>query len=487
MKNQKTRPVGESRIANNPKNSISSPALACKRFPKNVKQMFIQSITSLSSLRFAQTLSVQILLLFALGILTPYSQVFAASASISWDPNTESDLAGYKLYKRTLPSQDFGQPIFSGFPSSPSSPTTTATGLSEGTTYGFVVTAFDTSGNESAPSIEKQFTPTTGTPPPPPPPGSSSPPLAHWTFDEGAGITVVDSANGHNGTVGGAAWTTSGRLNGALDFDGSNDFVDAGSWDVSGSAITIAMWLKADAFGITDARLLSKSTSTAEQDHYFMLSTVQSSGMKLRFRLKTDGTTHTLVANSGTLNVGQWIHAVAVYDGSTMRLYKDGIEVGSMAKTGALSTNNTVKIRIAQNPDGSKSFDGLMDDVRIYDRALTPPEIQLLAEGSVLPSRPTKSDINGDGRADLVWRNTNTGAVSGWLMNGLTLTNSQVVSTVGAAGWTIKGVGDLDGDGKDDLIWRNTNTGAVSGWLMNGTAIKAGGSLGSIPTAWKIQ
>ena len=127
-----------------------------------------------------------------------------------------------------------------------------------------------------------------------------------------------------------------------------------------------------------------------------MISTIQSDGMKLRFRLKTDGTTHTLIANSGTLSVGEWIHAVAVYDGSEMRLYKDGVEVGSRSKTGVLSTNDTVKIRIAQNPNGYGAFDGLMDDVRVYDRALTSDEIQQLAGGSVPPTDTTSPSVPSD-------------------------------------------------------------------------------------------
>ena len=49
-----------------------------------------------------------------------------------------------------------------------------------------------------------------------------------------------------------------------------------------------------------------------------------------------------------------------------------------------------------------------------------------------------KLDLDGNGTADLVWRNTNTGAVSGWLMNGLTIASSQVIATVGDPGWTIR-------------------------------------------------
>ena len=57
-----------------------------------------------------------------------------------------------------------------------------------------------------------------------------------------------------------------------------------------------------------------------------MLSTINNGGIKLRFRLKTGTTTTTLLASSGTLAVGQWIHVAAVYDGSAMILYQDGVE-----------------------------------------------------------------------------------------------------------------------------------------------------------------
>ena len=108
------------------------------------------------------------ILIFLLTMLGTCVNLHAASVMISWDPNPESDIAGYKLYKRALPSQDFGQPIFSGLPGTPSSPSTIVTGLSDGTTYGFMLTAFDTSGNESAPSLEKQITLPTVTPQPQP-------------------------------------------------------------------------------------------------------------------------------------------------------------------------------------------------------------------------------------------------------------------------------------------------------------------------------
>jgi FG-GAP-like repeat/NHL repeat len=78
------------------------------------------------------------------------------------------------------------------------------------------------------------------------------------------------------------------------------------------------------------------------------------------------------------------------------------------------------------------------------------------------------ADFNGDGKADLLFRNED-GAVTLWLMNGLTVTSS--AGLVGPdPNWRVSHVGDFNGDGKADILWRNTN-GAVTLWLMNGTEL----------------
>ena len=170
-----------------------------------------------------------------------------------------------------------------------------------------------------------------------------------------------------------------GKSGQALSFDGADDFVDLGILNVSGSALTIATWIKADSFATDEARIVSRAVGSAEQDHYFMLSTVDNGGIKLRFRLKTGTTTSTLLASTGTLAVGQWIHVAAVYDGSAMVLYKDGLEVGRLAKTGVLATDATARAAIGRNPQPYAPFDGTIDDVRVYQRALSATDIQALA------------------------------------------------------------------------------------------------------------
>ena len=76
-------------------------------------------------------------------------------------------------------------------------------------------------------------------------------------------------------------------------------------------------------------------------------------------------------------------------------------------------------------------------------------------------------DFNGDGKADLVWRNTASGATAIWLMNGLAIASSAVV--LPDASWSVTHIADTNGDGKSDLLWRNSVTGATVIWLMNGT------------------
>lgn len=115
-----------------------------------------------------------------------------------------------------------------------------------------------------------------------------------------------------------------------------------------------------------------------------MVSSSRESGVKvLRFRLKTDGTTGEIKADTATGNIelDVWTHAAAVWDGATMRLYKNGVEVGSTAKGGTLSTDPTVKVSIGNQPaeTGDRPWDGLIDDVRLYNVALSEAQIQELA------------------------------------------------------------------------------------------------------------
>lgn len=247
-----------------------------------------------------------------------------------------------------------------------------------------------------------------GSSPPPPPddppadPPSSSDLVGHWTFDDGVGVD--SSASGYDGTVSGAT-PVSGQIGEALSFDGSDDFVGLPNFDIPGDAMTLAAWIYADGFRspYMDNRIISKSTSTANSAHYFMLSGINHDGQPhLRFRLKTQGNTSTLVGTGAPITLGQWHHVAAVYDGAEMRLYLDGAPVGALAKSGTIDQNAGVPVNIGRNPDGYGTFDGDLDDVRVYSTALSEAQIQGLmnpesSSSNVAPEAAlTASPTSGD-------------------------------------------------------------------------------------------
>jgi hypothetical protein len=108
--------------------------------------------------------------------------------------------------------------------------------------------------------------------------------------------------------------------------------------------------------------------------------------------------------------------------------------------------------------------------------------IRLIEEGK------TPNDTDGDGKADLVWRNINDGSVAVWLGNGLSAPTTGVIGGAPLATWAIKDIGDVDGDGKADLVWRNINDGSVAVWLGNGVNPPTDTDvIGGAPLVWEIQ
>ena len=100
-------------------------------------------------------------------------------------------------------------------------------------------------------------------------------------------------------------------------------------------------------------------------------------------------------------------------------------------------------------------------------------------------------DINGDGRADIVWRNDITGQVSDWLgrADGGFAVNDTAALTAVETRWQIVGVGDFNGDGRADLLWRSANTGQLSDWLgqsNGGFVINDANAQTIAPVDWKV-
>ncbi|MCA9421225.1 MAG: FG-GAP repeat protein [Nitrospira sp.] len=112
--------------------------------------------------------------------------------------------------------------------------------------------------------------------------------------------------------------------------------------------------------------------------------------------------------------------------------------------------------------------------------------VQDIFVGIQSTSQRNHYDFDGNGKGDVVWRNTNTGGTTIWLMNGITVASTGSPGTVGLE-WQLKGVGDLDGNGKADLVWRNSNTSSIAVWLMNGTSLASSGFPGNSGINWALQ
>ena len=225
---------------------------------------------------------------------------------------------------------------------------------------------------------------------PPAPPEAPDGPIGLWNFDEGSGAVAGDSSGkGLDGAISSALWVSPGAdgMGSCLDFDGQGtNLVDLGNFDVTGDGLTIACWYKADNLDTpgNDPRLFSKAIGGSNQDHLFMVSSSRVDNDKvLRFRLKTDGDTGELKADTvtGKIDLDIWTHVAAVWDGATMQLYKNGVKVGSLDKGGTLSTNPNANVAIGNQPVGTdgRPWDGLIDDVQIYNRGLSVDEVAGLA------------------------------------------------------------------------------------------------------------
>jgi hypothetical protein len=83
-------------------------------------------------------------------------------------------------------------------------------------------------------------------------------------------------------------------------------------------------------------------------------------------------------------------------------------------------------------------------------------------------------DFDGDGRADILWRNSSSGENYLYLMNGVAIVNEGYLRIVADPNWQIAALGDYDGDGKTDILWRSSATGENYLYPMDGTAIKPG-------------
>jgi hypothetical protein len=210
-------------------------------------------------------------------------------------------------------------------------------------------------------------------------------PVGYWRLSD-SDDEAVDEMGAHEGEYclhasSGAAGSLIEDTDSAAVFDGEDSHVDLGAWDVSGDALTIVAWVYPTSFNPQDARIVSKATGTGVQDHYWMVGYEDHmGGRRLRFRLRAGGRTSELDGGETQLELDRWTFVAAVYDGSEMLLYQDGVQVGRKTKTGMLDVSSEVDVWIGGNPSGAgdRPWAGRIDEVAILDRALSEKQVKAL-------------------------------------------------------------------------------------------------------------
>jgi|GEM_PF-3663435 len=200
-------------------------------------------------------------------------------------------------------------------------------------------------------------------------------------MDENSGTTAHDSsAYGNDGTIHGANWTT-GKFGSALSFDGSNDYVDCGndeSLKIS-NEITVATWIKPDS--MSGLKVIMSKRYSFELD--------RSGSNKINFYIGDGSWWKDHVTTTSSYTLDKWTHVVGVYDGSKLKIYIDG-NLDNSKSTSATFGTNTEHLYIG-NGIGSYYFHGMIDEVRIYNRALSDEEIRAHYEQGLVGNRTTGS------------------------------------------------------------------------------------------------
>ncbi len=291
--------------------------------------------------------------------------VSSTQVNLTWNASTDNNaVTGYRVYRN-------GQPL------TPSATTTTTsyqdTTVTASTTYTYEITALDAT-NESGKSTPPTSV-TTPTPPPPPPSNL----VAAYAFDESSGTTAAD-ASGHNVTgtlVNGPTWT-GGRFGNAVLTSGATDYVDIGNptaLRLTGS-MTVSAWINSSAYPGDDAAIVSKRGGPG-----FQLDTTIDRGPRtIGFKLTGASGADMFRYGATALAPNSWYFITGVYNAAagTLDVYLNGIlDNGPLVGTvQSAQQDSPLNVNIGRRASGGFGHIGRIDNVRIYDGAVSTDQLQ---------------------------------------------------------------------------------------------------------------
>ncbi len=210
--------------------------------------------------------------------------------------------------------------------------------------------------------------------------------VAAYAFNEGVGTTVADASGNNNIGIllNGPTWTMAGKYGNALAFDGVNDLVLISS----SASLNLSTGMTLEAWVYPTASQSGWRTIIQRQVDAYLLHASNDEGA---LRPAGGGTFNSGLGYTGApsaLGVNTWSHVTLTWNGTTLQLYVNGTQVVSMSQGGTLQTaaGGAGAIQIGGNSPYGEYFIGRIDEVRIYNRALSAAEIQTDMSTTVVPT-----------------------------------------------------------------------------------------------------
>ena len=187
-----------------------------------------------------------------------------------------------------------------------------------------------------------------------------------------------------------------------LEFNGSSSYVNCGTINLSGSALTLMGWVKVDQFNTNTSQPGANIASLfGEENGVPTLMRFGDAGAlaydRLQFVIGIGRSAYKL-NSTRALSTGKWYHIAGVYDGQTMKIYVDGVLDASQTQTGSITTNTT--FQIGQNYNVARTFNGEMDEVSIWKAGLSQATIRNYMCKSINSSHPNYSALEAYWKMD---------------------------------------------------------------------------------------
>ncbi len=209
--------------------------------------------------------------------------------------------------------------------------------------------------------------------------------VAHWAFDEGSGNTAADSAAGHAMALHSISWTQ-GKISSAIQLDGTSSYgevQDSDDLDLK-DAFTIAAWVNLAEVGTGRQLLLEKKDIDAGDNSTNYAFYVQWTHDALALVIGDGERRVGYLSDRGLGTAGEWHHVAVTFGDGEVHFYIDGKPAGTDSTTISPYINEgplTVGRYTGSDNESRFGLNGSLDDLRIYNKTLTPEEVQELISG----------------------------------------------------------------------------------------------------------